>query len=128
MKTRTLASVAALALLSLTACGDNKPVEVDSRAADPMAEQLKNAAQVELPPSIEKAVTFRCQPGNSLIYVDFLQGRKIVNLRTEFTGIPTQLKAPEAGQPFVGSGYTIEGTPESITYTAPGKSALTCKA
>ncbi|MFD1786571.1 hypothetical protein ACFSC3_03200 [Sphingomonas floccifaciens] len=128
MNNRILASAAALALLSLAACGEKQPEVVDTRAADPMAEQLKNATAVELPPAIEKAVTFRCQPGNSLIYVDFFQGRKLANLRTEKTGTPTQLKAPESGQPFVGGGYTIDGTPTSIKYTAPGKSALTCKA
>ncbi len=128
MKTRILAPAAALALLSLAACGETKPEEVDSRAADPMAEQLKNAAAVELPPSIEKSVTFRCQPGNSLIYVDFFQGRKLANLRTEKTGTPTQLTAPEAGQPFVGGGYTLAGDPSAVKYTAPGKPALDCKA
>ena len=128
MTTRILASAAALALLSLTACGDKQPEVVDSRAADPMAEQLKNATAIELPPSIEKAVTFRCQPGNGLIYVDFFQGRKLANLRTEKNGTPTQLTAPESGKPFVGGGYTIDGTPTAITYTAPGKPALTCKA
>ncbi|HET9509679.1 MAG TPA: hypothetical protein VFO80_00885 [Sphingomonas sp.] len=128
MNTRILASAAALTLLSLSACGEKQPEVVDTRAADPMAEQLKNATAVELPPSIEKAVTFRCQPGNGLIYVDFFQGRKLANVRTEKTGTPTQLTAPEAGQPFVGGGYTIDGTPESIKYTAPGKPALTCKA
>lgn len=128
MKTRILASAAALALLSLAACGDNQPQVVDSRARDPMAEALKNATAVELPPSIERAVTFRCQPGNSLIYVDFFQGRTLANLRTEQNAAPVQLRAPEAGQPFVGNGYTISGTPESITYTAPGRSALTCRA
>lgn len=129
MINRILPAAAAFALLSLTACGDKKVEEVDTRAPDPMADQLKNAAPVELPPAIEATVTFRCQPGNSLIYVDFFQGRKLANLRTESTGRPTtQLTAPEAGQPFTGGGYTIEGTPEAITYTAPGQSALTCKA
>lgn len=128
MKTRILAPAAALALLSLAACGDSKPEVVDTRGADPMAEQLKNAAPVELPPSIEKAVTFRCQPGNSLVYVDFFQGRKLVNVRQQPGTRPVQLTAPEAGQPFTGEGYTVEGTPTSIKYTAPGKSALTCKA
>ncbi len=124
---RILPAAAALALLSLAAC-ENKVEEVDTRAPDPMAEQLKNAAPVELPPAIEAAVTFRCQPGNSLVYVDFFQGRKMANLRTEKTGTPVQLTAPAAGEPFTGGGYTVSGTPKSITYTAPGKGELSCKA
>ena len=125
---RILPVAAALALLSLSAC-KNKPEEVDTRAPDPMAEQLKNAAPVELPPAIEVAVTFRCQPGNSLVYVDFFQGRKMANLRTESkTGVPIQLTAPASGEPLTGGGYTVTGTPKSITFLAPGKSALTCKA
>lgn len=124
---RILPAAAAFALLSLAAC-ENKVEEVDTRAPDPMADQLKNAAAVELPPAIEATVTFRCQPGNSLVYVDFFQGGKMANLRTEKTGAPTQLTAPEAGQPLTGGGYTVEGTPKAITYTAPGKSALICKA
>ena len=127
MINRILPAAAALALLSLAAC-DNKVEEVDTRAPDPMAEQLKNAAPIELPPSIEAAVTFRCQPGNSLVYVDFFQGRKMANVRTEKTGTPTQLTAPASGEPLTGGGYTVTGTPKAITYTAPGKSALTCKA
>ena len=127
MINRILPAAAALALLSLAAC-ENKPEEVDTRAPDPMAEQLKNAAAVELPPSIEASVTFRCQPGNALVYVDFFQGRKMANLRTEKTGTPTQLTAPESGQPLTGGGYTVRGDPKAMTYTAPGKGALTCKA
>lgn len=126
MINRILPSAAALALLSLAAC-ENKPEEVDTRAPDPMAEQLKNAAPVELPPAIEAAVTFRCQPGNSLVYVDFFQGRKMANVRTDKTGTPTQLTAAETGQPLTGGGYTVEGDPKAIKFTAPGKPTLSCK-
>ncbi|MES2337238.1 MAG: hypothetical protein V4537_03975 [Pseudomonadota bacterium] len=127
MSTRILPLAAALALLSLAAC-ENKVEEVDTRAADPMADQLKNAAPVELPPSIEATVTFRCQPGNALVYVDFFQGRKMANIRTDKAGTPTQLTAPEAGKPFTGGGYTVTGDPKAATIVAPGKGALTCKA
>ncbi len=127
MTNRILPTAAALALLSLAAC-NNKVEEVDTRAPDPMAAELKNASQIELPPAIEATVTFRCQPGNSLVYVDFFQGRKMANVRTDKTGTPTQLTAPEGGQPLTGGGYTIDGTPKAIKYTAPGKSALDCKA
>lgn len=123
-----LPAVAAIALLSLAACDKGQPEVVDSRAPDPMAEQLKNAAPVELPPAIEANVTFRCQPGNTLFYVDFFQGRKLANLRTERGGTPTQVKAAAAGEPFTGGGYTVTGDPKSITYTDPAGKEHSCKA
>lgn len=118
---------AAAALFSLAAC-NNAPETVDTRAPDPMASQLANAAPVEMPPPLKASVTFRCQPGNVLVYVDFFGGDTQANLRTEANAAPIRLTAPEAGQPFVGDGYTVEGTPTSVTYTAPGKPALSCKA
>lgn len=124
----TLVIAAAAALLPLAACNNNQPETVDTRAPDPMASQLANAAPVDLPPPLKASVTFRCQPGNSLVYVDFFGGDTQANLRTEANGTPIRLTAPEAGQAFTGDGYTVEGTPTAITYTAPGKSALTCKA
>ena len=123
-----LSLAAAVALLPLAACNSNQPETVDTTAPDPMASQLANATAVELPPSVKASVTFRCQPGNSLVYVDFLSGDKLVNLRTEANGSPIRLTAPEAGQAFTGEGYTVEGTPSAVTYTAPGKDALRCKA
>lgn len=128
MKIRTLPIAAAVALLSLTACGQSEPEVVDSRAPDPMAEQLKNAAPVELPPSIKANVTFRCQPGNTLVYVDFFDGDKQANLRTEKDGSPTALTAANAGDPLTGGGYSITGNTKSIEYAAPDGSKHTCKA
>lgn len=126
MKHPAISALPALALLALAAC-DNKPIEVDSRAPDPMAAQLNAAAPVELPPSVSAKATLRCKD-NSLIYVDFFQGNTQVNLRTDKAAPPTQLKAAKDGDPFTGGGYTISGTPKSVEYTAPGKAAQTCKA
>lgn len=120
-------TAAAATLLALAAC-ENKPEEVSTTSPDPMASQLANAPAVELPPALKASVTFRCQPGNSLVYVDFFDGEKQANLKTEQGATPIVLKAPEAGQPYVGEGYTVEGTPTAITYTPAGKSALKCKA
>lgn len=122
---RTLPIAAVAALLSLAAC-ENKPEEVDSRAADPMADQLKNAPAVELPPSIKANVTFRCKD-NSLVYVDFFDGDKQANLRTEKDGTPITLKADAAGNPLTGEGYTLTGNPKQIELSGP-KGAKTCTA
>jgi len=122
--------VAVIGLLSLAACdaNSNQVQEIDTRAPDPMAAQLANAAPVELPPAMTANVTFRCKD-NSLIYVDFFQGDKQVTLRTDKAGTPTLLKAPEAGKPYTGEGgFELSGTPKSVTVTLPGKEAQTCKA
>lgn len=121
----SLISVAALALLS--ACNRNDEPEVVGGPADPMAEQLANAAPVELPPSVKESHQYRCKD-NSLLFVDFLSDNKTVNLRTEKNGAPTKLVAAETGKPFEADGYKVEGSGKQITATLPGKSALSCKA
>jgi hypothetical protein len=127
MKNPLPIAVAAIALLSLAAC-ENKPEEVSSTAPDPMASQLANAAPVELPPAISETVTLRCND-NSLVYLDFFEGDKQVQLKTEKDGTATMLKAPAAGQPFEAEGgYKLTGTPKNVSVTLPGKGAKTCHA
>lgn len=120
--------VAALALSPLAACKPAAEV-VDTRAPDPMKNKLANAAPVELPPAITATVTFRCQPGNTLMYVEFFNNDKQVNVRTEKGGKPTKLLAPEAGQPYTAEGgWKLTGTPKAATIVAPGIGTKTCKA
>jgi hypothetical protein len=128
MKTLALAASAAVALLSLSACNQQKEPEVlDSRAPDPMAEQLKNAAPVELPPAVAATVTFRCQPGNGLLYVEFYQGDKQAVLKTTKDGPPTILKAPAAGEPYVAdNGSKITGNSKSASISVAGAAAKSC--
>jgi hypothetical protein len=121
-----LISAAALALLS--ACNNSDEPEVVGGPADPMAQQLANAAPVELPPSVKESHPYRCKD-NSLIFVDFMSDEKTANLRTEKGGSPTKLVASEPGKPFTAEGgYSVEGSGKQITVTLPGKSALSCKA
>jgi hypothetical protein len=118
---------AAALLLPLAAC-QNKPEEVTSTAPDPMASQLANAAPVELPPAIASSVSLRCGD-NSLVYVDFFQGNKQVQLRTEKGGKATMLKSTTEGGPFEAEGgYKLTGTPQNVNVTVPGKAARTCHA
>ena len=125
-KTPFLAA-AAVALLSLSAC-ENKPEEVDGRSPDPQASALANAAPVELPPAIAATVTFRCQPGNTLVYVDFFKGDMMVNVRTAKDGPLTNLKAPAAGEPYVADGgYKLTGTSKAATIQIAGGAPHTCK-
>lgn len=129
MKTLPILATALVAILSLSACKP-EPEVIGGRPADPNAEKLKNAPPVELPPSIAASVSFRCQPGNTLAFVDFMKGDKIAVLKTEKGAMGgTTLRAPEAGQPFVAEGgYKITGDAKAATIEAPGVGTKTCKA
>lgn len=121
-------SAAALTLLALAACKP-EPTVVDSRAPDPLREQVDKAPKKELPPTIAASVTFRCQPGNSLLYVDFFQGDTMAVLKTDKDGTPTVLKAEAAGQPYVGAdGSTITGDAKAASIVVKGAAAKACKA
>ena len=128
MKTLPLYAAAAAALLSLAAC-EQKPEVVDTRAPDPNREAVNKAGPVELPPAIAASVTFRCQPGNALIYVDFFQGDKQVVVRTSKEGARTLLKAPTAGEPYVADGgFKLTGNAHAATVVTPDLGTKTCKA
>lgn len=121
--------LAAAAMLTLAAC-DTAPTTVTANTAspDPMADELANAAPVELPPALKSSESFRCKD-NSVVYVDFFQGDTQANIRLDTrTGAPTVLRAPAAGEPFVAQGFSLSGTPESITLTKPGAASQTCNA
>ncbi|MHA6720862.1 hypothetical protein ACX40Y_15625 [Sphingomonas sp. RS6] len=129
MNNRLPIALSAVALLALAAC-QNKPEVVDSRSPDPMASQLANAAPVEAPPTIAATVTFRCQPGNTLLFVDFFSGDKMAALRTEKGSMKsTLLTAPEPGEPYVAEGgYKLVGNPKAATITLADGSTHDCKA
>jgi hypothetical protein len=87
-------------------------------------------SNVTLPPSISASKVYRCA-GNSVIYVDWLSDGKSANVRTEQNGPPTQVTAPEAGQPMTAAGgYSLAGTADatSVKVTVPGQSEKSCKA
>src|SRR3546814_14437723 len=64
----------------------------------------KPVAPAELPPAIEKSVTYRCRD-NGIVSVDFLNDGLTATLRTD--GNLAQLKANETGGPFQGGGVTM---------------------
>ncbi|GAA4028378.1 hypothetical protein GCM10022281_04040 [Sphingomonas rosea] len=68
MKT-SLTLVALAATLALSACKQNTIVE--NGPPDPMANELANAAPVELPPAISASKSYRCAD-NSVVYIDWL--------------------------------------------------------
>jgi hypothetical protein len=123
---RTLAAALA-ASLSLTAC-DVEPETLEGPGvADPQAEQLSNAAPVELPPAIAASRTYRCKD-NSLLYADFYTNNS-VNIRLgSREEMPTQLTSEGEGKPFVADGYSLSANAATVTFTAPGKGTQSCKA
>ncbi|USU06454.1 hypothetical protein NF700_06395 [Sphingomonadaceae bacterium OTU29MARTA1] len=127
MKSPLLLSATA-ALLALAAC-NSKPAEPDvlDSNPDPMATELANRAPVELPPSIKAEKTFRCKD-NSLLYVTLFNGDKLAFVKTTPTGTINRLTAETAGDPLTAEGgWSLTGTPSSITVTQPGKPSQTCK-
>ena len=121
----TITAAATAAFLTLSGC-NNEPETVEAGGEDPMAEELANAAPVELPPSIQVSRTYRCKD-NSLIYVDFYTNNT-AQLRTEPGGTPTQLTAAEAGAAYTAEGYSLSGNGTQVDYSAPGKGSQNCKA
>lgn len=120
--------IAAAGLSLLSACNKNDEPEVVGGPADPMAAQLANAGEVELPPSVKESLQYRCKD-NSLLFVDFMSDDKTALLRTEKGGAPTKLTAAEPGKPFTAEGgYEVTGSGKQITANVAGKGALSCKA
>jgi hypothetical protein len=125
--TLRLLPAAAVALLALSACNNDKAETVTTTAPDPMASVLANAAPVELPPAMKAEVSMRCKD-NSLVYVTFFEGDKMALIKSTKDGTATKLTAEKAGDPLKAEGYSLTGTPKNITVTQPGKGTLTCKA
>lgn len=123
MKPRTLSI--SVALLALSAC-NHKPEQVTSTAPDPLAAELANRPPVVLPPMMTSEVTFRCKD-QSLVYVDFFQGDRQLLVKTDKTGSGVKLAAEKAGDPYKADGYTVTGSPKSISIIQPGKPQMTCE-
>ena len=127
---RTLPLLTLIAAAALAGCDQGDNTIVQKGPADPMANQLKNAPPVELPPAIVATHPYRCGD-NSLIYVDWLQDNKGANVRTDKASASTPLKpAADGKQPFTAEGgYSVSGSAEatSINVTLPGKGSQTCR-
>jgi hypothetical protein len=131
-KTPFLLTASAAAALALLGCGQKQP-EVVQTNVDPQAEALKTAPPVELPPAIKVAKTYRCKD-NSLVYVSFLTDDVTALVRDKQEEPPVAtLKAPAAGQAFVGEGetgkgFSLSGSGDTVSYTSPDSGTLSCKA
>ena len=129
----------AMAAAALAACNSDSHTIVANDAPDPMAEQLANAAPVELPPAITATKTYRCKD-NGLVKIDWLAGDQGANLRVgdATTAIALRAPAPAAeganvaapaeGVLTADGGYSLKGEAAgtNVTLTLPGKGAQTC--
>jgi hypothetical protein len=115
---------AAAALLALAACNKSEPEVVDTNP-DPMANEIANAAPVELPPAVTDSAIYRCKD-NSIVYVDFLGDKTQANVRTEKGGTPVAAKAAATGEPLTGEGTSVSGSGKTVDIAVKGGAAQSC--
>ncbi|MFD1613083.1 hypothetical protein ACFSCW_14855 [Sphingomonas tabacisoli] len=124
--TRIAPLSAVAALLALAACNNSKKPEVIDTNPDPMANQIANAAPVELPPAVTDTGIYRCKD-NSVVYVDFLGDKTQANIRTEKGGTPVHVQSTEAGKPLTGAnGTSISGSGKTVQIAVKGGAAQSC--
>ena len=122
------------AALTLSACDNGGHTIVQQGPADPLANELANAAPVELPPSIAASKTYRCD-GNKVVEIDWTErnGQPAgANYRVGAdTVASTVTMAPAEGTgPYTGpDGSSITGTKDaaSVQVSVAGAPAITCR-
>ena len=127
-RTPLLLTLAAAAALAGCNKEDHTIVGGDTVADDPSNAALNTP--VELPPSIVASKVYRCAD-NKVLYVSWMSDNKSATIRTEQNGPPTQVTAPEAGQPMSApGGYALSGTSSdsSAKIAVPGHPSQSCKA
>lgn len=115
-----------VALAALASCNKPQPEVVDTRAPDPNAAAIANAAPVELPPAIKSQKTYRCKD-NSLAYVTWYVGGKQLDAKTVESDPPTRLESATGTSPWTSAAsWTLSGDETDITLSRPGKAAQSC--
>ncbi len=122
--TSIFVGTALAAVLALAAC-DGKPAATAPKPIDPMAENVVDNKNVELPPAIKSTKAYRCKD-NSVVYVDLFQGDKQANVKTSATATPVVLKGEAGAELTAEGGYAVSGTSESLSITLPGKPKQVC--
>lgn len=128
-----LTMVALAAALSLTACNQTNEPEVVGGPADPLANEVANAAPPPPLPVIAATHKYRCSGSNEVLQIDWLElnGQPAqVNVRIGNAATPTVLTRPAEGSgPFASTdGATLTGSKDasSVTFTPTGASAVSC--
>jgi hypothetical protein len=127
-RTHILLTLAAAAALAGCNKEDHNIVGGPEIPEDPTNVALNGP--VELPPSIVSSKVYRCAD-NKIVYVSWLSDNKSATIRTEQNGAPTQVTAPEAGQPMSApGGYSLSGnaSESSAKIAVPGHPSQSCKA
>lgn len=113
------------AFILLAAC-NNEPEVIEPN--DPMKDELAKAPPVALPPAIQASKTYRCKD-NSLVYVNFYTNNTAkVGDKPGVSADGTELTAAQPGGPYTAEGYSLSGSGDSVTYSAPGGGSQTCSA
>jgi hypothetical protein len=124
---RSLLTSGAVAAAFIVAGCNREPEVIHAGPPDTQAADLAKAKPVTLPPSIAASRAYRCKD-NSLIYLDFMSDQKTAIFRATKGGEPVMLSAPEAGQPYLASGYSVTGSGTTVQFSGPGKGSQSCKA
>jgi hypothetical protein len=128
--TRTPLILALGVAAALAGCHkENHTIIAGPDGADNDANIVANGP-IELPPTVTASKIYRCAD-NQIVYVDWLSDNKSANVRTDKSGMPTQVTSTEAGQPMSGSGgYALSGTATASTVkiAIPGHPSQSCKA
>ena len=126
--TRIALTITLIAAAALAGCKNSSHTIVQGQPDD--ATNTAANADVQLPPSIAASKIYRCAD-NKVVYVDWLADNKTANIRSDPSGTPTQVTAPEAGQPMTGpNGYELSGSATEATakIAIPGHPSQSCKA
>ena len=115
-----LAAAASAALFALSACHKGEPEIINTY--DPQAQELRNAAPVQLPPAITDNRTYRCAD-NSLFYVEFYNNNTAMIHRGSRDATPTQLTGTSGSGTFTAAGQSVSGTGNNVNIN--GKSCHT---
>lgn len=122
MKITTL-SLAAMAALSLTACGPQKEPEVVGGVADPQAEALANAEKID-PATVPMGLgshSYRCSGSNLLLTVDWIKTGEEMSARVTPQGAAgTTVIQGDNGVYADDAGNTLSGSPTSDAVTFNG--------
>ena len=120
------AAIAAFTLLS--ACNTQPTTITAGSISDPTENALQAAPPVKLPPAMLASKSYRCKD-NSIVYDDYMNDSVSANFRAKKDATPTALTAPAAGQPYVGDGIELTGSPDAKSITVKnGGATKTCDA
>ncbi len=126
--TRTPLLIMLAAAAALAGCNKGHTI-VANDPGDSDSNTIANAP-VALPPAIAVSKTYRCAD-NKIVYVDWLSDNKSANVRTDKTGVSTQVTTVEAGKPMTAAGgYSLDGTStaKSVKIAIPDHPAQSCNA